>query len=63
MRAVTRTLKSGGDTGKLNRDEVRAVTRALREGRTEDVISGRVLEQARASKSGKNGASPSVVRK
>ena len=61
MRSVTRTLKTGGDTGKVNRDEVRAVTRAIREGRTEDVLSGRVLQQARASSSGKNGASASAM--
>lgn len=61
MRSVTRTLKTGGDTGKVNREEVRAVTRAIREGRTEDVLSGRVLQQARASRSGKTGASASAM--
>jgi|GEM_PF-4545527 len=56
MRRVTRTLKKGGDTGRLNRDEVRAVTRAISEGRTEDVLSGRVLQEFRAAKAKKVGA-------
>ena len=56
MTAVTRTLQKGDDTGRLNRDEVRAVTRAIREGRTEDVLSGRVLREFRAAKAKKNGA-------
>jgi hypothetical protein len=50
MSRVTRTLKKGGDGGRLNRDEVRAVTIALREGRREDVISGRVLQEVRAAR-------------
>jgi hypothetical protein len=49
MSRVTRTLQLGGDTGKVNRDEVRAVTIAIREGRTEDVLSGRVLQEFRAA--------------
>jgi hypothetical protein len=53
--AVTRTLKKGADTGRLNRDEVRAVTRAIREGRTEDVLSGRVLREFRAATKRKKG--------
>lgn len=50
MRKVTRTLKNGGDTGTLNRDEVRAVTAAIAEGRTADVLSGAVLKQFRAAR-------------
>ena len=50
MSRVTRTLKKGGDAGRLNRDDVRAVTIALREGRRDDVISGRVLQEARAAR-------------
>lgn len=49
MAAVTRTLKKGGDTGKLDRAEVRAVTAAIAEGRTADVLSGAVLKQFRAA--------------
>jgi hypothetical protein len=48
MRKVTRKLVQGGDTGRVDRDEVRAVTRAIREGRVEDVLSGRVLDEVRA---------------
>ncbi|HEX2079360.1 MAG TPA: hypothetical protein VHG08_16665 [Longimicrobium sp.] len=58
MPIVTRTLKKGGDTGKLNRDEVRAVTLAIREGRIDEVLSGEVLQQARAAakkNGGRNG--------
>ena len=47
MTKVTRTLKKGSDTGLLRRDEVRAVTIAIREGRIEDVLSGRVLQECR----------------
>ncbi len=50
MATVTRTLKKGGDTGRLNRDEVRAVTAAIAEGRTAEVLSGAVLKQFRAAK-------------
>lgn len=50
MSRVTRTLKKGGDAGRLNRDDVRAVTIALREGRHHDVVSGRVLQEARAAR-------------
>lgn len=50
MATITRTLKKGKDTGKLNRAEVRAVTAAIRDGRTADVLSGRVLQQFRASR-------------
>ena len=52
---VTRTLKKGTDTGKLNRAEVRAVTAAITEGRTADVLTGRVLEQFRAAGKSKRG--------
>jgi anthranilate phosphoribosyltransferase len=48
-RIVTRTLKKGADTGKLDRAEVRAVTAAINAGRTADVLSGAVLEQVRAA--------------
>lgn len=50
MNRVTRTLKTGGDTGKVDRDEVRAVTIAIREGRTEHVVSGKVLAEFRAER-------------
>ena len=49
MPTVTRTLKKGTDTGRLNRAEVRAVTAAIQAGRTDDVVSGAVLQQFRAA--------------
>lgn len=65
MSRVTRTLKKGGDTGRVNREEVRAVTIAIREGRTEDVLSSRVLQEARAAaaarSSRKNGSGKSAA--
>jgi hypothetical protein len=54
MATVTRTLKNGGDTGKLDRAEVRAVTAAIAEGRTADVLSGAVLKQFRAARKRKS---------
>jgi hypothetical protein len=60
MATVTRTLKTGGDTGKLNRAEVRAVTAAIAEGRTADVLSGAVLKQFRAARKRKPGTDHSV---
>jgi hypothetical protein len=57
MAMVTRTLKKGTDTGRLNRAEVRAVTAAIQAGRTSDVISGAVLKQFRATQ---NNASSST---
>jgi anthranilate phosphoribosyltransferase len=54
MPAVTRTLKKGGDTGKLDRAEVRAVTAAIAEGRAADVLSGAVLQQFRAMRKRKS---------
>jgi hypothetical protein len=60
MATVTRTLKSGGDTGKLNRAEVRAVTAAIAEGRTADVLSGAVLKQFRAARKRKPGTNHGV---
>jgi hypothetical protein len=50
MPTVTRTLQKGGDTGKLDRGEVRAVTAAIAEGRTAEVLSGAVLKQFRAAR-------------
>jgi hypothetical protein len=54
MAPVTRTLKKGGDTGKLDRAEVRAVTAAISAGRTADVLSGAVLQQFRAARKHKS---------
>lgn len=66
MASVTRTVKKGSDTGRVDRDEVRAVTIALREGRTEDVVSGRVLREVRSARAGhvklSNGAAVSSVK-
>ena len=61
MAAVTRTLKKGGETGKLDRAEVRAVTAAIAEGRTDDVLSGAVLKQFRAARRKESGVDYGVL--
>jgi anthranilate phosphoribosyltransferase len=53
MTRVTRTLKNGGDTGTLDRAEVREVTAAIQAGRVADVLSGAVLQQFRAARNPK----------
>ncbi|MBB4638421.1 hypothetical protein [Longimicrobium terrae] len=58
MARVTRTLVNDGPTGKVRRDEVDVVTLALQQGRLEDVISGRVLMEYRASQGRPSGRPP-----
>lgn len=65
MTRVTRTLKNGGDTGTLDRAEVREVTAAIQAGRIADVLSGAVLQQFRAArrrKLARNGAFTDEIR-